>query len=67
MASSADWTKAIKDSHGRPLTVVVLRDKKEQTLSLTPDSKKRSSLQQPSDESERVSLAPIGYFWLSLP
>jgi S1-C subfamily serine protease len=67
VASSADWTKAIKDSHGRPLTVVVLRDKKEQTLSLTPDSKKRSSLQQPRDEPERVSLAPIGYFWLQLP
>ncbi|MGP8258412.1 MAG: PDZ domain-containing protein [Acidobacteriaceae bacterium] len=67
VASSADWTKAIKDSHGRPLTVVVLRDKKEQTLSLTPDSKKRSSLQQPSDDSQRVALAPIGFFWLPLP
>ncbi len=67
VASSADWEKAIKNSHGRPLSVVVLRDKKEQTLTLTPDSKKRSSLQQPREESERVSLAPIGYFWLSLP
>ena len=50
VASSADWTKAIRDSHGRPLTVVVLRDKKEQTLTLTPDSKRRSSLQQPAGD-----------------
>jgi len=67
VASSADWTKAIKDSHGHPLTVVVLRDKKEQTLTLIPDSKKRSSLEQPGDDSQRVALAPIGFFWLSLP
>jgi len=40
--STSDWVKAIKNSHGRPLAVVVMRDKKEQTLTLTPDSKKRS-------------------------
>jgi S1-C subfamily serine protease len=67
VASSADWTRAIKDSHGRPLAVVVLRDKKEQTFSLTPDSKRRSSLQQSTDGSERAMLAPIGFFWLPLP
>jgi S1-C subfamily serine protease len=50
VANSADWTKAIRDSHGRPLAVVVLRDKKEQTLTLTPDSKRRSSLQQPASD-----------------
>jgi S1-C subfamily serine protease len=64
VANSADWTRAIKDSHGRPLAVVVLRDKKEQTLTLTPDSKRRSSLQQPSQDSDRAVLAPIGFFWL---
>jgi serine protease Do len=67
VTSSADWTKAIKDSHGRPLAVVVLRDKKEQTLSLTPDSKKRSSLDTTGNGSQSVALAPIGYFWLQLP
>ena len=67
VANSADWTKAIKDSHGRPLTVVVLRDKKEQTLTLTPDSKRRSSLQQPSQDSDRAVLAPIGFFCIPLP
>jgi S1-C subfamily serine protease len=67
VTGSADWEKAIKNSRGRALTVVVLRDKKEQTLTLTPDSKKRSSLQQPGDDSQRVALAPIGFFWLPLP
>jgi S1-C subfamily serine protease len=67
VASSADWTRAIKDSHGRPLSIVVLRDKKEQTLTLTPDSKRRSSLQQPAQDSECAVLAPIGFFWLPLP
>lgn len=67
VASSADWTRAIKDSHGRPLTVVVLRDKKEQTLTLTPDSKRRSSLEQPSHDSDRIAIAPIAFFWLPLP
>jgi S1-C subfamily serine protease len=59
-----DWTKAIKNSHGQPLTVVVLRDKKEQTLTLTPDSKKRSSLDQPADDSNRAGLAHSGFSWM---
>jgi len=67
VVSSADWTKAIKDSHGRPLTVVVLRDKKEQTLALTPDNKRRSSLEQPAQDSQRAVLAPIAFFWMPLP
>ena len=67
VANSNDWENAVRNSRGRPLTVVVLRDKKEQALTLTPDSKKRSSLVTPSDDSQRVALAPIGFFWLPLP
>jgi S1-C subfamily serine protease len=67
VASSADWTKAIKDSQGRPLSVVVLRDKKEQTLTLTPDNKRRSSVEQPLQDPERAVIVPIGFFWLPLP
>jgi S1-C subfamily serine protease len=58
-----DWAKALKNSHGQPLTVVVLRDKKEQTLTLAPAGKKRSSLDQPGDDSNRVDLAHSGFSW----
>jgi predicted metalloprotease with PDZ domain len=39
-----DWYKLVRENKGRPLSVVVVRDKQEQTLVLTPDAKKRSSL-----------------------
>jgi serine protease Do len=44
VASGMEWTKAVHDNRGRPVPVVVLRDKHEQILTLTPDAKKRSSL-----------------------
>jgi S1-C subfamily serine protease len=60
VTSTADWVKAIRNSHGHPLSIVVLRDKKEQTLTLTPDSKKRSSLDSPDNSTDSVSLAHLG-------
>jgi serine protease Do len=45
IASGSDWTKAIRENKGKPVPVVVLRDKREQTLTLTPDGKKRSSVE----------------------
>lgn len=44
MVSSRAWLKIVRDHRGKPLSIVVLRDRKEQTLTLTPDVKKRSSL-----------------------
>ncbi|HTC76021.1 MAG TPA: PDZ domain-containing protein [Edaphobacter sp.] len=44
VANGTDWTKTVHDNKGRPVPVVVLRDKREQTLTLTPDGKKRSGL-----------------------
>ncbi|MDR3745370.1 MAG: PDZ domain-containing protein [Acidobacteriaceae bacterium] len=52
VASSADWTRAIKDGRGRSLVVVVLREKKEQTLTLTPEGKKRSSVDRLPENAE---------------
>ncbi|WP_158944570.1 PDZ domain-containing protein [Granulicella sp. S190] len=43
VSSGTDWTKTVHDNRGRPVPVVVIRDKHEQTLTLTPDGKKRSS------------------------
>jgi serine protease Do len=44
VSNGDDWTKTVHDNRGRPVPVVVLRDKLERTLTLTPDGKKRSSL-----------------------
>jgi S1-C subfamily serine protease len=44
MVSSTEWVKVVHDNRGKPLSIVVLRDRKEQTLTLIPDTKKRSSL-----------------------
>jgi serine protease Do len=44
VSNGTDWTKTVRDNKGKPVPVVVLRDKHEQTLTLTPDGKKRSSL-----------------------
>jgi serine protease Do len=56
ITSSSDWTRAIQGSRGRVVTIVVLRERKEQTLSLTPDGKKRSSLERPVLGSVRSTL-----------
>jgi serine protease Do len=42
VTSGTEWTKTVHDNKGRPVPVVVIRDKHEQTLTLTPDGKKRS-------------------------
>ncbi len=47
LTNSADWLRAVHDSKGKPLAVVVLRDKKEQILTLIPDAKKRSRVTMP--------------------
>jgi serine protease Do len=60
IASTGDWAKALKNSRGHSLTIVVMRDKKQQTLTLTPDSKKRSSLQQPTQDRDAGVLAHLG-------
>jgi S1-C subfamily serine protease len=42
--TSADWDRALRSNQGKPVQVVVLRDKKQQTLTLQVDSKHRSAL-----------------------
>jgi S1-C subfamily serine protease len=47
VATMTDWAKAVHDAKGRPVSVVVLRDHQEKTLSMIPDAKKHSSLSIP--------------------
>jgi serine protease Do len=44
VANGNDWSKTVHDNRGKPVPIVILRDKHEQTLTLTPDGKKRSFL-----------------------
>jgi len=58
LSSLADWARLVRENKGHPLSVVVVRDKQEQTLVLVPDAKKRSSLDlqavpQPGDAAPR--------------
>lgn len=66
VATSSDWSKAIKSSKGKPLSVAVLRDKKELTLTLMPDAHKRSGLEFPVFEIEQApaAIARLGMSFL---
>ena len=44
IATSADWDRALRSNQGKPVQVTILRDKKQQTLTLQVDSKHRSSV-----------------------
>ena len=57
MASSSDWMKIVRENRGKSVEVVVLRDKKEQTLTLVPDGKKRSSVDYPADRETAIAEA----------
>jgi S1-C subfamily serine protease len=47
VTSGNEWTKTVHQSRGKPVTLVVLRDRHEQTMTMTPDGKKRSSVSLP--------------------
>jgi S1-C subfamily serine protease len=57
VSNLADWARALKSNRDKSVPVVVLRDKKEQTLLLTLESKKRSSVDQPLADDSRLGLS----------
>ncbi|AFL90135.1 trypsin-like serine protease with C-terminal PDZ domain [Terriglobus roseus DSM 18391] len=44
VATEKDWTRALHESKGRPVVMTVIRERREQTLTMVPDSKRRSAL-----------------------
>ncbi len=42
ISSMTDWARVVRDAKGKAIAVVVLRDRQEQTLQLTPDARKHS-------------------------
>jgi serine protease Do len=64
LTTSGEWTKIVHENRGKAMPVVVLRDKKEQTLTLTLDGKKRSSVESrpgDSDREEVILASRAGY------
>jgi C-terminal processing protease CtpA/Prc len=45
----ADWDRALHSNQGKPVQVVILRDKKQQTLTLQVDSKRKTGELEPND------------------
>ena len=43
--TSADWDRALRSNLGKPVQVTILRDKKQQTISLQVDSKHRGAVE----------------------
>ena len=48
LVSPGDWARMMHENRGRAVALTVMREKKEQTLSLTPDAKRRSAMQWPA-------------------
>ena len=44
ITTSGDWVRIMRDNKGRAIPVVVLRERREQTLTMIPNAKHHSSL-----------------------
>jgi len=44
IATAADWDRALRSNAGKPVQVTILRDKKQETVTLQVDSKRRSAV-----------------------
>ncbi len=59
--TSADWDRALRSNQGKPVQVTILRDKKQQTITLQVDSKHRSAVEL-NHKSDGLSAKGSGQF-----
>ncbi len=59
VTSGNEWSKTVHQNKGKPVELVVLRDRREQTLTITPDNKKRSSVVWPLGDGARDLVADL--------
>jgi serine protease Do len=52
VATKSDWTRSLRDSKGHPVSLTVVRDRHEQTLTMVPDAKHRSAVDPPPPPAE---------------
>jgi serine protease Do len=58
ISTSADWDRALRSNEGKPVQVTVLRDRKQQTLTLQVDSKHRQGKMEPGSAPPSVAPTP---------
>lgn len=59
VANLGHWTKTVREAKGKPIAIVIIRERQEKLLILTPDVKHKSSLELPFDQHEPVRLASV--------
>lgn len=59
VTSGNEWSKTVHQNKGKPVELVVLRDRREQTMTITPDNKKRSSVVWPLGDGARDLVADL--------
>ena len=59
LRSTTDWTRHLRSGKGHPVSVTVLRDRRELTLTLQPDLKHHSALERPSGPPTLASPPPL--------
>jgi serine protease Do len=59
ISTSADWDRSLRSNQGKPVQVTILRDKKQQTITLQVDSKHRGAVdrKQPAAQPEPIRSA----------
>ncbi len=59
ISTSADWDRDLRSNVGKPVQVTILRDRKQQTLTLQVDSKHRSAVTAPDAVAKQAAGGPV--------